>query len=83
MTMSGRQESSVLPPGKALAQPSAEQWGVTGRIQTALNSGYWKRLSAELLTASASNLSKEASGTAWTSAVQKSKAVDIFQVTGP
>lgn len=42
-TASGRQERLMLPPGRALAQPSAEQWGVVGRIQNGLNSGYWKR----------------------------------------
>lgn len=63
MTMSGRQESFMLSPGRALAQPSAKQWGVVGRIQTGLNSGYWKRLSAELLIPSVSNLFEEASGT--------------------
>jgi len=41
--MSGRQERIVLSPGRALAQPFAEQWGVVGRVQIGLNSGYWKR----------------------------------------
>lgn len=43
MTMSDRQERLMLSPGRALAQLSAEQWGVVGKIQTGLNSGYWKR----------------------------------------
>lgn len=43
MTVSGRQERLVVSPGGALAKPSAEPWGVVGRIQTGLNSGYWKR----------------------------------------
>lgn len=44
-TISGRQERLMLSPGRALAQLSAERWGVVGRIQTGLNSGYWKRYS--------------------------------------
>lgn len=43
MTMSDRQERLMLSPGRALAQLSAEQWGVVGKIQTGLDSGYWKR----------------------------------------
>lgn len=86
MTMSGRQKRVMSSPRSALAQPSGEQRGLVGRIQMGLHSGYWKRhcgYTAGFLTASGSNLSKEASVTGWTNAVQKSQVWISSRLLGP
>lgn len=86
MTMSRGQKRLMLSPGRAMAEPSGEQQGLIGRIQMGLHSGYWKRhcgYTAGFLTASASNLSKEASVTEWTNAVQKTQVWISSRLLGP